>query len=102
MDLNSITILVLAFAMGLFHALDADHVMAVTAIASKNFSMQKVINLCLKWSLGHGIVLFGAGSAILQFGLTVSSAVSEYAEKAVALFLIVIGVWILKDLYKKR
>lgn len=102
MDLNSFTILALAFAAGLIHALDADHVMAVTAIASKKFSMQKIISLCLKWSLGHGIVLFGAGSIILIFGLNIPYELSQYAEKAVAIFLILIGAWILKDLYKNR
>ena len=102
MDINSLTILAIAFAAGLIHALDADHVMAITAIASKKFSMQKIINLCLKWSLGHGLVLFGVGSVILIFGLSIPHEVSRYAEKAVAIFLILIGGWILKDLYKKR
>lgn len=102
MDANSITILALAFAAGLLHALDADHVMAVTAIASKKFSMQKIISLCLKWSLGHGVILFGVGSLILIFGLNIPYELSQYAEKAVAIFLILIGAWILRDLYKKR
>ena len=102
MDLNSITIVALAFAAGLIHALDADHVMAVTAIASKKFSMQEILSLCLKWSLGHGLVLFGVGSVILILGLNIPYELSQYAEKAVAIFLILIGAWILKDLYKKR
>lgn len=102
MDFSSGLILFLAFSAGLLHALDADHVMAVTAIASKKSGMKAIIRLCLRWSLGHGLVLFVAGSLILFLGLSIPEQMSAYAEKVVALILIGMGGWVLKDLYRSR
>lgn len=102
MDLNVGLILLLAFGAGLLHALDADHIMAVTAIASKKLGMKAVVRLCLNWSLGHGLVLFVLGSLILTLGLVNPVEISEYAEKFVAVLLIAIGAWLLIDLYKAR
>ena len=66
MDFTGGAIFLLAFGTGILHALDADHVMAVTAIASKKLGMKAIIQLCLKWSIGHGAVLFIAGGAIVS------------------------------------
>jgi len=102
MDLNVGLILLLAFGAGLLHALDADHIMAVTAIASKKLGMKAIVRLCLNWSLGHGFVLFVLGSLILILGLAIPVEVSEYAEKFVAVLLITIGGLVLSDLHKTR
>ena len=102
MDVIGWTIFLLAFGTGIVHALDADHIMAVTAIASKKLGMKAIVQLCLKWSLGHGAVLFIIGGTIFIFGLNIPHEFSQYAEKGVALILIVIGGWILRDLYKSH
>lgn len=102
MDFTGVAIFLLAFGAGVLHALDADHVMAVTAIASKKMSMRAIINLCLKWSLGHGAVIFIAGAVIFLFGFSIPHELSHYAEKAVAILLIGIGGWVLRDLYLSR
>ena len=102
MDFTGGAIFILALGAGLLHALDADHIMAVTAIASKKLGMRAIVLLCLKWSLGHSAVLFIIGGAIFIFGLNIPHEISGYAEKGVALVLIVIGGWILRDLYKSH
>ena len=102
MDVIGWTIFLLAFGAGIVHALDADHVMAVTAIASKKLGMKAIVQLCLKWSLGHGAVLLIIGGSIFIFGLNIPHEFSQYAEKGVAVLLIAIGSWILRDLYKSH
>ena len=102
MDVIGWAIFLLAFGAGIVHALDADHVMAVTAIASKKLGMRAIVQLCLKWSLGHGAVLLIIGGSIFIFGLNIPHELSQYAEKGVAILLIAIGAWILRDLYKAR
>ena len=102
MDVIGWAIFLLAFGAGLVHALDADHVMAVTAIASKKLGMRAIVQLCLKWSLGHGAVLLIIGGSIFIFGLNIPHQLSQYAEKGVAILLIAVGAWILRDLYKAR
>ena len=102
MDFIGWAIFLLAFGAGILHALDADHVMAVTAIASKKLGMKAIVQLCLKWSLGHGAVLLIIGGSIFIFGLNIPHELSQYAEKGVAILLIAIGAWILRDLYKSH
>ena len=102
MDVIGWTIFLLAFGAGIVHALDADHIMAVTAIASKKLGRRAIVQLCLKWSLGHGAVLFIIGGGIFIFGLNIPHELSDYAEKAVAILLIAIGAWVLQDLYKSH
>lgn len=102
MDVLGWAILLLAFSAGIVHALDADHVMAVTAIASKKLGMKAIVQLCLKWSLGHGAVLLVVGGGIFIFGLNIPHELSQYAEKGVAVLLIAIGAWILRGLYKSH
>lgn len=95
-------ILFFALSTGILHALDADHVMAVTAIASKRLGMKAILRLCLKWSLGHGITLLVAGAVILALGLSIPESLALYAERFVAVMLIFIGCWILYDLHRSR
>jgi len=102
MDFTGWGIFVLAFGAGLLHALDADHVMAVTAMSAKKMRIRAIVSLCLKWSLGHGAVIFFVGASILIFGFSLPDALSHYAEKAVAILLLVLGGWILWDLYRSR
>jgi len=102
MDFTGWGIFVLAFGAGLLHALDADHVMAVTAMSAKKVGIRAIVNLCLKWSLGHGAVILFVGASILIFGVSLPDALSHYAEKAVAILLLVLGGWILWDLYRSR
>jgi len=72
----------------------------VTAIASKKMGMKAIIGLCLKWSIGHGAIIFFIGSLIFYFGMNIPHELSHYAEKVVAILLLVIGFWVLKDLYQ--
>lgn len=99
---TSWVILLLAFGAGLLHALDADHVMAVTAISAKQGGGKAIVRLCLNWALGHGVTLLFFGALILLLGLAIPHSLSRYAELAVAVVLIFIGLLILRDLYKSK
>ena len=102
MESNSWTILLLAFSTGLLHALDADHVMAVSAIAAKRSGLKAIVRLCLNWSFGHGATLLVFAVSILLLGLSIPYSLSHYAEQSVALVLIIIGLWIIRDLYRSK
>ena len=57
-----------AFALGLVHALDADHVMAVSVFATRGHGTAQGVRAGLRWSLGHGLVLLAAGLVLVAFG----------------------------------
>ena len=102
MDSVSIpAILSLSFALGLFHALDADHIMAVSVLSAKNRLSQnrqavaaRTLGYCLKWAIGHGGMLLAIGLLPLTTGYRLSATITMMAEKAIGLLLIGLGAWL--------
>ncbi len=100
MEHESLTlVLSLAFGFGLLHALDADHVMAVTGLASTRPSLRSALSFCVRWALGHGLSLLFIGAVVLFLGASMPASLSVLAERLVAVVLAGIGVWILWELY---
>lgn len=92
MDHGSLSMLLgLAFVYGLIHALDADHIMAVSGLYSAGAGKSGV-RLCLSWALGHGLVLLLAGVAVFILGFAMPSRLSELAEYLVGILLLLIGL----------
>ena len=95
-------ILTLGFSLGLLHALDADHIMAVSVLSTKTRHLKSRFKValvtcryCLKWALGHGGVLLFLGVLLLFLEIQLPPTLSFLAEKAVGVFLVAMGVWII-------
>ena len=59
-------ILGLGFLLGMQHALEADHIAAVSSIAVRRTQVGDIVKHGLTWGLGHTLTLFAfAGAAIL-------------------------------------
>lgn len=97
---NIIIILLLAFSVGMVHALDADHVIAVSSLACHKKTIRDGIRFCLNWTIGHSLTLLVIGVAVFVFGMTIPQSMSAWAEGFVGLLLILIGVGVLLDLRK--
>ena len=95
---NVITILSLAFALGMMHALDADHIMAVTGLSSTRPDWRQSLQFCLRWALGHGTTLLLLGSGVFLFGLAIPAELSHVAESLVGIVLILIGAMVFWNL----
>jgi len=90
------------FLLGIKHALDADHIVAVTAIVSRSGSLLRSAIVGLSWGLGHTITLFAAGLAVLVFRLTIPDKLSLGMEFAVGVMLVLLGVPLVWQLLKKK
>ena len=87
-----ITIIVLGLLLGMRHAMDPDHVVAVTTIVSRERTVSHAAVIGALWGLGHTITIFGVGSAIILLKLTIPPALGLTMELLVALMLILLGV----------
>ena len=102
MDYSQLPVLLsLAFGLGLLHSLDADHIMAVSNLASGQ-SVKTNVQFCLRWALGHGLTLFIIGMLVFALGISLPEQLSLYAERCVALVLILLGLYVLYDVLRRR
>jgi len=86
-----VAILGLGFILGIRHATDPDHVVAVTAIVSRERSVRSAVAIGVSWGLGHAVTVLLAGGAIVLFGIVVPPRVGLSMEMAVAALLVVLG-----------
>jgi hypothetical protein len=88
--------------LGMRHATDSDHVIAVTAIASQERSVAKATWLGAVWGFGHTLTLLLVGGAIILFRITFTPRLGLSMEFAVAVMLIVLGLLSLLELRPPR
>src|SRR5207245_11313531 len=91
-ELPFLTVLGLGFLLGAKHALDADHVVAISTIATEQRSLWRSSAIGFCWGIGHTLVLLLAGLTILSFKLTISGEWVRLFEAAVGLMLVGLGV----------
>ncbi len=86
------SILALGFVLGMRHATDPDHVIAVTTIVSRQRSVRHAALIGVLWGVGHTITILAVGSAIIIFGLVIPPRVGLSMEFSVGLMLVLLGV----------
>ena len=95
-------LLSMAFALGMVHALDADHVVAVSGLSCNGSSWKHSLRFCARWALGHAAALLLIGFAVLFLGMAIPQQLSSWAENLVGVVLVLIGAWVLWDLLRKQ
>ena len=90
-DTSLIAALGLGFVLGLRHAVEADHLAAVSTFVSQE---RGLLRSCLRgtfWGVGHTAALLAAGIAVTAFKLTISPDIERRVDTLVALVLILLG-----------
>lgn len=101
-DSSAVSWLALAFGLGLLHAFDADHVMALSVFATGKQRARAGVRAGLRWSLGHGLVLGATGVLLFGLGRALPSTWSAIAERAVGATMVLLGIYVLIDLIRRR
>ena len=89
---SGLAILAIGFFLGMRHATDPDHVIAVSTIVSRERSISKAASIGVLWGLGHTLTILGVGAAIIVFGLAIPARVGLTMEFCVGVMLILLGV----------
>lgn len=93
MDAQSMgTVLGLGFVLGMKHATDADHVVAVTTIVGRQRNPWASARIGALWGVGHTLTILLLGGAIVLFHLVVPPHLGLGLEFAVAGMLVALGV----------
>ena len=99
--MSLLAILALGFFLGMRHATDADHVVAVTTIVSRERSPWSALRVGALWGLGHSATIVAVGGAIILFGLVIPPRIGLSMEFSVAIMLIVLGAMNLSGAMKR-
>lgn len=91
--LSLLSILVLGFVLGMRHATDADHVVAVSTIVSRERRIPSAAWIGALWGAGHTITIFAVGVGIIVFTLVIPPRVGLSMEFSVGLMLVLLG-WV--------
>jgi high-affinity nickel permease len=95
-------ILGLGFLLGMQHALEADHIAAVSSIAARRTQIGDIVRHGLTWGLGHTLTLFVFAGAALLLGHAIPEQVARPIETAVGIMLVGLGAHVLWRLWRDR
>ena len=89
--ISFLSIIAVGFFLGMRHATDPDHVVAVTTIVSRQRNLLKAALTGIFWGIGHTLTIFVVGSAIILFDVVIPARIGLSMELSVGLMLIVLG-----------
>ena len=95
-------VLGLGFLLGMQHALEADHIAAVSSIAARRTDMRDIVKHGLTWGLGHTLTLFLFASAAILLGHAIPEHFARPLETAVGFMLVGLGAHVLWRLWRDR
>lgn len=101
-DPSMAAILGLGFLLGLRHALDVDHLAAVSTVLAERPSLRASSAVGLWWGIGHTATLLAVGAVVLALGMRIPDEFELIAESGVGLLLIVLGANLAVKLYRDR
>jgi hypothetical protein len=96
--ISALVILSLGFLLGIGHATDPDHIIAVGTIVSRERSLTRAARIGALWGLGHTATIVAVGAPLILFRWSISPRLGAAMELGVAVMLIVLGAASLIDL----
>lgn len=89
--LSAVGLALFGFLLGVRHAVDPDHVVAVTAIATGHRSVKRATLIGAMWGVGHTLTILVVGGALILFRIAIPPRLGLAFEFAVGIMLIVLG-----------
>jgi len=102
LDTEFLTILGLGLVLGLRHALDTDHLAAVSTVLAQRPSLRASGMIGFSWGLGHTVVLLLTGAAVLVLRISIPEPFALAAEFGVGGMLVFLGGMLAVRLVRER
>ncbi|MGK2963242.1 MAG: high-affinity nickel-transport family protein [Gemmatimonadaceae bacterium] len=83
--------LIASLLLGMRHATDADHIVAVSTIVNGKQKLWRSSRIGVMWGLGHTLTIFIVGGSIVLFRIAFTPRLGLSMEFCVALMLMVLG-----------
>lgn len=90
------------FLFGIKHALDPDHLVAISTIVAEHKKLWRSSRAGIFWGIGHTITVAAVGLVVLGFKVTVSPTLAQSLELIVGLMLVVLGLAVAVSLVREK
>jgi ABC-type nickel/cobalt efflux system permease component RcnA len=87
-----LSILLLGFLLGIKHAIEPDHIIAVSTIASESKNLKRSVYAGVFWGIGHTATLFIVGMFLIVAKNTITDTVALTLEFIVGIMLVSLGL----------
>jgi ABC-type nickel/cobalt efflux system permease component RcnA len=94
--------LVTALVAGFAHALEPDHMAAVTTFVSRRPRPVEAVGFGLRWGVGHSASILVVGMVLIALDLRVSERLTRGLEFGVGGMLLALGAWLLWSVLHER
>lgn len=85
-----------AFVLGFLHALEVDHMVAVSAFVATRPAVAAAARFGFRWGVGHSVAVFVAGGLLLISGVRWAEQYDAWGEALVGVMLIAVGGWAIR------
>lgn len=96
---SAIAVLLIGFLFGLYHAIEADHLAAVSAIVSEHKNLFSASIVGGFWGLGHTISLFVVGAVVVILKYRISESTAGILEGVVGIMLVLLGLNAIRKIF---
>jgi len=100
-ETSILLVLGIGFLLGLKHATDPDHIVAVTTFIGKEKRIARGCAIGLFWGLGHTLALSIVGLSVVGLKIPMSRWLAERLELGVAVMLIILGARLIASVHTK-
>jgi hypothetical protein len=92
LDVDLFSVVILGMMVGVFHAFDADHVVAMATLVNQKAQKRQVLKYAIKWGSGHGGILLILGCLLAFVGVELPAWFVHYSEIMVGVLLVYLGI----------
>lgn len=93
-------VMLTAFALGLRHGVDFDHLAAIADLSGASASRRRGMILCTLYAAGHAMVILALGVAAIAFGLRLPESIDNVTARLVGISLVALGAYVVVTLMR--